>query len=544
MLGSVKLADELKDQVRKPPRLALAGFASPPETTISKSKFLSGLQCPKLLWHLAKAPAELPAVAAATQAIFDQGAEVGRLAGTLFPGGILIDNHGDPEQAIIDTQRALDARKPVFEGSFAHSGASCRVDILIPVGLDQWDLIEVKSTTGVEDVHLHDVAFQAWVVAGAELKLRLCWVMHLDSGYVRHGDLDPAHLFQRVAVTSQVQAPGRDIEDQLDDMAAVIREDQSPEVEIGKKCDAPYPCPLKEKCWSFLPDHSVFRLYRGGNRSWQLFRDRIHAISDIPDDFKLTTNQAIQRRAVRTGKPHIERSAIRRFLERLTYPVHYVDFETINPAIPMYNGTSPYQQLPFQFSLHIQADPDADPVHHSFLAAGAADPRREFLESLVRHIGPAGSVRMLRLAAGVPAVAGRRGAAHGRSAGALPGFSLLPSGSEGLGVDESRAAGADGQRLRSPGDPGWWDGKPRIPAHHVGRDRSGGAPAGAGRTGALLCAGHPGDGEDHPGVVVRDQRIARPTTPEFIRRRHVRQAANRSMALPWFACASWPGSRS
>lgn len=205
MLGCVKLADELEDQVRKPPRLARAGFASPPSTTISKSKFLSGLQCPKLLWNLAKAPSELPAVDAATQTIFDQGAEVGRLARTLFPGGILIDHHGDPEQAIIDTLTALDARKPVFEGAFAHSGASCRVDVLVPVDADQWDIIEVKSTTGVEDVHLLDVAFQAWVLASAEVKLRLCWVMHLDSGYVRHGDLDPAHLFKRVDVTSQVQ---------------------------------------------------------------------------------------------------------------------------------------------------------------------------------------------------------------------------------------------------------------------------------------------------------------------------------------------------
>jgi hypothetical protein len=359
---------------------------------ILKSRFLAGRQCTKLLWHLAKAPAELPAVDAATQTIFDQGAEVGRLARTLFPGGILIDHNGDPEQAIIDTQTALDARKPVFEGAFEHNGASCRVDVLAPVDGDRWDLIEVKSTTGVEDAHVHDVAFQAWVLTGAEVKLRLCWVMHLDSGYVRHGDLDPARLFQRVDVTSQIQALSREIEDQLDEMGKVIRQPAAPLVEIGKKCDAPYTCPLKDKCWSFLPVHSVFQLYRGGNRSWQLFLDRIHAIKDISDEFKLSAKQETQRRAVRTGKPHINRSALRKFLERLTYPVRYVDFETINPAIPMYNGTSPYQQLPFQFSLHIQADPDADPVHHSFLAAGAADPRREFLESLVRHIGPAGSV--------------------------------------------------------------------------------------------------------------------------------------------------------
>jgi len=359
---------------------------------ISKSRYLAGLQCPKLLWHVAKVPTDLPAIDAATQAIFDQGAEVGRLARTLYPGGTLIDHSGDPDQAIIDTQLALDARRSVFEGAFAFQGATCRVDILVPVGRDQWDLVEAKSTTGVEDVHLHDVAFQAWVVSGVGLSLRSCWIKHIDSSYVRHGDLEPAKLFTRVDVTAQVQALSCEIEDQLDEMAGVIRQPAAPDVEIGKHCDHPYTCPLKEQCWSFLPDDNVFELYLGGSRSWQLFRDRIHAIKDIPDDFELTKKQAVQRQAVRTGKPHIDRSAIRRFLARLKYPVHYIDFETINPAIPIYEGTSPYQQVPFQFSLHVQADPDDDPVHHSFLADGAADPRREFMEALVRHTGPAGSV--------------------------------------------------------------------------------------------------------------------------------------------------------
>lgn len=361
-------------------------------STISKSRFLSGLQCPKLLWHLANAPTELPVVDAATQATFDQGAEIGRLARTLFPDGILIDHNGDPDQAIIDTQTALDARRPVFEGAFVSVGASCRVDILVPVGRDQWDLVEVKSTTGVEEVHLQDVAFQAWIVAGAGVNFRRCWIMHVNSDYVRHGDLDPHQLFKKVDITPQVQPLSRDIEDQLDDLGKVIRQSAAPDVEIGKHCDHPYTCPMKEKCWSSLPGDNVFKLYRGGNRSWQLFRDRIHAINDIPDDFKLTAKQTIQRQAVRTGKPHVNRPALRKFLARLTFPVYYVDFETINPAIPRYDGTSPYCQVPFQFSLHVQTTPDAEPAHFSFLADGQADPRREFTEALARQIGSTGSV--------------------------------------------------------------------------------------------------------------------------------------------------------
>lgn len=360
--------------------------------SISKSRFLDGLQCPKLFWHHFNAPSEFPAIDAATQAIFDQGAEVGRLARTLFPGGMLIDHTGDPEQAIVDTQTALDARRPVFEGAFVFAGASCRVDILVPVGRDQWDLAEVKSTTGVEDIHLHDVAFQAWVLTGAEVKLRRCWIMHIDSGYVRHGDLDPARLFKRVDVTPQAQALSRGVEDQLDDLGTVTRQLAAPDVEIGKHCDHPHTCPLKDRCWSFLPDDNVFKLYRGGNRSWQLLRDRIHAIRDIPDDFKLSAKQSIQRQSVRTGKPHVNRPALQKFLARLTYPVHYVDFETINPAIPKYEDTSPYGQIPFQFSLRVQRAADAEPEHYSFLADGIVDPCPELMRRLSGLIGTVGSV--------------------------------------------------------------------------------------------------------------------------------------------------------
>jgi len=359
---------------------------------ISKSKFLAGRRCHKLLWHLHCAPPSIPAPDPEAQARFDEGQEVGRLARTLYPFGILIDHTGDPEQAVLDTQTALDARRPVFEGAFSFQGASCRVDILVPVGRDQRDLLEVKSTTGVEDVHLHDVAFQAWVVAGAGVKIRRFWVMHLDSGYVRHGDLDPAKLFTRVDVTSQVQALSRNIDDQLDDLGTVIRQPAAPDVEIEKFCNQPYTCPLKDKCWSFLVEDNVFELYRGGNRSWQLFGDRIHGIRDIPDHVELSAKQAIQEQVLRSGLPHVDRPAIRTFLERIKYPAWFLDFETVGPAIPRYQRTSPYQQVPFQFSLHVQRAADAEPEHHSFLAEGIDDPRPELMRRLSALIGNEGSL--------------------------------------------------------------------------------------------------------------------------------------------------------
>ena len=374
-------------------RTALNTTASAERPYVSKSKFLWGSQCRKLLWVAYNAKDQIPEADAATQAIFDQGHEVGALAKSLYPGGIEVSaGVTDFEQVLQQSMEAAKARKPLFEAGFVHDGGFARVDILNPVGRDAWDIIEVKSSTEAKDVNLLDLAFQAFVYTGAGLKIRRCCLLHVNRDYVRRGPVDPKKFFELVDVTRDVAGLSREIEPQLKDMFATIRRKQEPDIKIGPHCSDPYVCPLQEKCWAFLPPDSVFNLYYGGKKCWRLLQDGVVNLKDIPDHVDLTDRQAIQRKVALTGQPHIDRKALASFLKRLRYPVSYLDFETFNTAIPLFDGLKPYQQVPFQFSLHRQPSPGAKPEHHGFLAEGRGDPRPEFLNRLRDCAGDKGSV--------------------------------------------------------------------------------------------------------------------------------------------------------
>jgi hypothetical protein len=302
-----------------------------------------------------------------------------------------------PDQVIAQTRQAIRERRPLYEAAFVFNGGYARTDILVPVSGDAWDLVEVKSTTSLkEEVHLPDVAFQAYVLSGAGIKLRKCFLAHINGEFVRHGAIDPQKFFALEDVTRPVSVLSREMEEQLGAMQWVIGAKTYPEIQIGPHCDNPYTCPLHDHCWSFLPETSVFTPYRGGKKSFKLLKQGVQHLGNIPADFALTDNQAIQRAALLAAKPHVDRPALAAFLGQIEYPASFLDFETIGTAIPLFDGTSPFQQIPFQFSLHIVRQPGdksrLDPEHRQFLADGTADPRPEFMRQLREALPAAGSV--------------------------------------------------------------------------------------------------------------------------------------------------------
>jgi hypothetical protein len=361
---------------------------------ISKSKFLHGLQCPKLLWCDYNAKHLFPEVDAALQAIFDQGHEVGALAKKMFPNGIEIDcDPSDFEQAIRLTKEALSSRRPVFEAAVSATGGYARADVLNPVGNSEWDIIEVKSTTDLKDVHISDLAFQAWLFTKAGVKIRRCFLCHINRDFVRQGEIDPQKFFTLRDVTAQVAETSRVLEEQVGEMSKVIRSAKCPDIQIGKQCDNPYTCLLHDHCWSFLPPQNVLDLYDDKKgRGWDLLKRGILRLADIPDRYALSAKQQIQRATALSGKPHIQKTEIEAFLAGLKYPLHLLDFETFGTAIPLFDGVRPYQQVPFQFSLHIVRKLGSKPEHRKFLAEGRNDPRREFMRQLLTAVEPLGSV--------------------------------------------------------------------------------------------------------------------------------------------------------
>lgn len=357
---------------------------------LTKSKFMAGLQCPRYLWIYVNDPGRIPQPDLVTQHTFDQGHEVGEIAKELFPGGLDMSGLGFREM-LTETSARLRDRKPIFEAAFQCGQLYARVDILNPSADGGWDIVEVKSSTDVKDENIADVAFQRYVVERCGLAVNRCHLIHINRDYVKHGEIDPAGLLQSADISDQVAEVYGGVADMTEDMLQTVAGD-CPDSVIGRLCDSPYSCPLKDECWADMPQHPVTGLYRIGARSDDLLKLGVTAIADIPAHFKLNDKQAIQKSCVECGQPHVESGEISKFLSSLEFPHQYLDFETFATAVPMFDGTRPYQNIPFQYSLHTIAAPGAEAGHRYFLYQGNADPRPEFISALKRDLVEAGTI--------------------------------------------------------------------------------------------------------------------------------------------------------
>lgn len=362
-------------------------------TLISKSKYLNGLLCYKLLWYYYNKKEDIPEPEATTQATFEQGHQVGQLAKQLFPDGVEVTSSYDDFAGMLhETQELLKLRKPIFEAAFRFKNGFARADILNPVDDDGWDLMEVKSSTKLKDVNLSDLALQKFVYDGVGLKINRCHLMLINNNYVRKGEIEPKKLFKQEDVTNHVKILARDIEPHLSEMLNVIHQKQCPDIPIGKQCSEPYNCPLKSLCWGFLPNDNVTELYKGGKKQYDLISKNILRLVDIPNDFRLTSNQKLQVETARTGKPHVNKKKIQEFLASLMYPIYFLDFETFGGVVPLIDKARPYQQIPFQYSLHVLKSLNEKPIHYSYLADGPIDSRPDILSNLKKLLGSKGTI--------------------------------------------------------------------------------------------------------------------------------------------------------
>ncbi len=357
---------------------------------LSKSLYLSGLQCHKRL-HLEVLSPELAGKAdEQTQARLEMGTQVGELARQCFPGGVLVDTEPFSIPDVLRRTAALlaDSGVPaIFEGMFEFNNVLVRVDILERAGKDSWRLIEVKSSTQVRDDHLDDVAIQAYVLSGSGIRLDGLQLMHINNGYLyAGGDLHLAQLFLREDVTKEVVDRQAGIPTRLAAMREVLIASSEPPIEPDHHCFEPFECLFWEHCTQAKPERWVFYL-PGGRRAFQELVSRgIQTIDEIPADFRLT---GIQKRM----KDNVEwiGPGLRAELDTVRYPVHHLDFETFMPAIPRYANTRPYQTIPFQWSNYIVTS-DGRMRHEEYLCADQRDPREELARTLLGSVGQKGSI--------------------------------------------------------------------------------------------------------------------------------------------------------
>ena len=361
---------------------------------LSKSKYLAGLQCLKLLWTHYHAKDKIPPPDSKTQAKFDQGHQVTDLYHSLFPEGVLIDGEpSDYDGLIIKTQEALALKKTLFEPAFKHKRSFARADVLKPNRDGSWDLYEVKSSTSVKDIYYPDVAFQKYCYEGAGINLRNVFLVCINNEYVKNGPIDAKALFLQEDVTEKAEELSQGIEENINQMVDILKQAKCPDIKIGLQCGEPYECALKEFCWSFLPKENVFILNRiHKKKAFELIDSGVTHIKDIPGDYSLSVSQRVQCDCHTNGQAKVDPAALKAFLDELQFPIYFLDFETVGPAVPVYDESRPYQQVPFQFSLHILPAWGKEASHHAFLAETRDDPRPELLSKLETLIKGKGSV--------------------------------------------------------------------------------------------------------------------------------------------------------
>jgi len=359
---------------------------------ISKSKYMAGLQCPRFFWYQVNAREEIPPPDFVTRYIFRQGLTVGEYARKLYPEGIDVEKMGDIKSQLESTFKLLSERRPLYEASCSSRNIYCRTDMLVPAGTDGWDIVEVKSSTRLKEEYIHDVSFQKYCFEQAGINIKKCYLVHINNQYVRKGEINLRELFKKTDITAEVGEISKGIEGRIEEMIKIAAGKNPPEAAIGKRCSEPYVCPLKEKCWGFLPDNHIFKLYGNKDKAVQLYNEGILSIKDIPDSYDLNLKQQIQLECAKKEGPEINRGEISKFIRSLKYPLYFFDFETFSTAIPLYEGIKPYQRVPFQYSIHVLDSIDSQPAHYDFLAESSKDPRKELLSNLKNHIGAEGSI--------------------------------------------------------------------------------------------------------------------------------------------------------
>ncbi len=373
---------------------------------LSKSRFLAGLQCHKRLYFECYRSVPRDPLPPATEALFEAGARVGILARGLFKGGVRIES----QEADLETTAVMSqpGRRPIYEAAFHHDNIRVRVDILAPAEDGVWDLFEVKSSAGFKEEYLPDIGMQLHVLEGAGVRVRRACLVHVNNQYLYEGG---EHVLDQLFAVRDLTAQARDVIPRLLDQLEAMRRGlwgwDAPNIAVGPQCKRPYLCPFYTHCHVDRPAYPLEHLPRVNQKLLRaLCEADIDDIRDIPEDFEgLTDLHKRIRASVITGRVHAD-PELRQKLRELRFPIHFLDFETCNPALPRFVGTHPFEQVPFQWSDHILRE-DGSLEHHTYLHVEDTDPRPRVVESLVRALGTEGPIvvysgfeeRILRLLA-------------------------------------------------------------------------------------------------------------------------------------------------
>lgn len=395
---------------------------------LSKSQILLHRQCPKRLWLSVYRP-EYASVDDSAQGRLAKGIHVGKVAQGLYPNGVLVDS-ADQRQALMTTREILNqGTYPIFEGAIQYDEVLIRADFLLPEE-NGFRMVEVKSTTRVKDYHLADAAIQSWVAQQSHLPLNTVEIAHIDNSFIYPGGGDYQGLFHFTDVSAQIADLQSEVPGWIN-AARTTLSSREPTIATGPQCDTPFKCPFLSYCAPSVETAETFPpeiLPYGAAIAATLRAEGYTDLRDVPVDRLENPRLQLVWRVTKIGHAELNPEA-GRLLAALPYPRYYLDFETISFAVPVWAGTRPYMQVPFQWSCHIETTKGVI-THCAFLADGQSDPRQPFAKSLIDAIGTTGPIfvynapfersRMQELAEHFPALAAALEGAIDRIVDLLP----------------------------------------------------------------------------------------------------------------------------
>ena len=372
---------------------AIKSTATAPSPRLSKSKIIAGRQCERRIWLEVHRP-DLREFSDSQAARLEQGTAFGELARTLLGPGELVECGFDIPAAVSRTKALLESSKPprhIFEAALSHQNVVVRVDALRRVG-KAYELIEVKSSTRVKDYYLDDCAVQTWVSQGAGITPRRTQLALVDRNFVYHEEGNYNGLLHLEDVTSEIADRLAEVPRWVRRFRKVLK-DGEPDIGMGSQCTSPYDCPFIAHCQQFEepdPEFPLTLLPNGGTLVQRLADAGYSDLREVPDNLVSRDQHLHMLQATRSGMPIIN-PALRGVLASLPYPRRYLDFEAIQFIVPRWLGTSPFEQIPFQWSCHIEKV-SGDVEARSFLDVSGEDPRRGFAESMVKACGKRGPI--------------------------------------------------------------------------------------------------------------------------------------------------------
>lgn len=369
---------------------------------LSKSKYCGLWQCPKIAWLRQYKP-EAATIDEMVQARFDAGNMVGDLAMGLFGEFVEVTTYNGEkldlskmiEKTTIEMEKGTEN---ICEASFSYNGLYCAVDILKKDG-DGWAIYEVKSSTkhmkddgtytDDKEVYVADISYQKYVLEHCGVKVTGTYLVCLNGDYVFDGTLDLSQLFFISDVSNEVPAEITRIEPNLAIAEKVLTSDEEPDIDLGIYCKKPYDCAFWKYCSQHIPEQSVFKLYRlFTKKKFEYYHNGWITYRDLIDNAPITNKTQLRQIefALEDKGTYVNKTEIAAFIQSLSYPLYFLDFETMQPVIPEYVGTKPYAQIPFQYSLHYIEYEGGELKHKEFLAESGTDPRRALAERLCEDI--------------------------------------------------------------------------------------------------------------------------------------------------------------